>query len=282
MAHDGRDAELAQLGPVAQLAHADWQVPAFRVLELAPRRTRWCVCVPVINEGERLHAQLERMRPYTSDLDVVIADGGSTDGSLARAYLQATIVRALLTKTGPGKLSAQMRMAMAWGLEQGYEGLIFVDGNNKDDPEALPRFARELAAGADHVQGSRYLPGGKGVNTPLSRHIGVLLVHAPLVSLASRRRCTDTTNGFRAYSAKFLLDERVQPFRDVFAAYELHYYLAIRAARLGFDVREIPVTRVYPTRGKTPTKISPVRGNWRVLRTLFRAVFLGYDPPRAR
>jgi hypothetical protein len=29
----------------------------------------------------------------------------------------------------------------------------------------------------------------------------------------------------------------------VFAAYELHYYLAIRAARLGFRVIETPVTR---------------------------------------
>lgn len=277
-----RDPSDAQLGALARLAHADWQVPAFRVLELAPRRTRYCVCVPVINEGERIRAQLERMRPHVQDLDVVIADGGSTDGALAREYLGTTVARALLTKTGPGKLSAQMRMAMAWALEQGYEGCVFVDGNNKDDPEALPRFARELAAGADHVQGSRYLPGGRGVNTPLSRHVGVLLVHAPLVSLAARHRYTDTTNGFRAYSAKFLLDARVQPFRDVFAAYELHYYLAIRAARLGFDVREIPVTRVYPPRGKTPTKISPLRGNLSVLRTLFRACFVGYDPPHAR
>src|SRR4029077_20132302 len=141
---------------------------------------------PVIDEGERIRAQLERMRPYVQELDVVIADGGSTDGSLARAYLETTVVRALLTKTGPGKLSAQMRMAMAWALEQGYEGLVFVDGNNKDDPAALPRFSELLGEGWDHIQGSRYVPGGKAVNTPASRHFGVKLIHAPLISLAAR------------------------------------------------------------------------------------------------
>lgn len=266
------------LGPVARLAHAEWRVPEFRVLELAPRRARFCLCIPVIDEDGRIRAQLEKLRPFADGLDVAIADGGSKDGSVAPEHLRTTVVRALLTKTGPGKLSAQMRMAMAWALEEGYEGLVFVDGNDKDGMEALPRFRAELERGADHVQGSRYVPGGRGVNTPLARHLAVKLLHAPLVSLAARRRCTDTTNGFRAYSRHFLLDPRVQPFRDVFVAYELHYYLAIRAARLGFRTSELPVVRTYPPRGKTPTKISPLAGNLRVLRTLFRAVFVGYDP----
>ena len=60
--------------------------------------------------------------------------------------------------------------------------------------------------------------------------------------------------------------------------YELHYYLAIRAARLGFRVTETPVTRRYPASGKTPTKISPVKGNLRVLRTLAAAVLGRFDP----
>lgn len=265
-------------GVIYALQHAEWSVPEFSVLELASRRTRFCVCVPVINEGERIRAQLERMRPFVGELDVVIADGGSTDGALDERYLRAGGVRALLTKTGPGRLSAQMRMAMAWALEQGYEGTIFVDGNNKDGPEALPRFAAKLAEGFDHVQGSRYVPGGKGVNTPLARHVGVMLLHAPVISLAARFRYTDTTNGFRAYSRRLLLDPHVRPFRDVFVAYELHYYLAIRAARLGMRVCEIPVERVYPRAGKTPTKISPMRGNLRVLGTLFRAALGHYNP----
>jgi len=268
-----------ELGDQYRLKHTGWEVPAFLCNELAPKRSDTCVCIPVINEGERIGAQLERMREMALPTDVLIADGGSSDGSLEPALLSRTGVRALLTKTGPGRLSAQMRMAMAWALEQGYGGLIFMDGNDKDDPEAIRRFKAELEGGADHVQGSRYLPGGRAVNTPLARHLGVKLLHAPLISLAARFRYTDTTNGFRAYSARFLLDPGVQPFRDVFSGYELHYYLAIRAARLGFAVKEIPVTRVYPRTSQTPTKISPIKGNLKLLGTLFHAVFVGYAPP---
>jgi len=263
------------------LADASWQVPAFTARTYFPKRSKILVCVPVIDEGERIRRQLERMRPVSGVLDVILADGGSSDGSTANERLQPAGLRGVLTKTGPGRLSAQMRMALAWGLEQGYEGFVFIDGNDKDDPAAIPAFASDLEAGWDHIQGSRYVPGGQAINTPAARHWGVKLLHAPLISAAARFHYTDTTNGFRGYSARFLRDPRVQPFRDVFVAYELHYYLAIRAGRLGFKVKELPVTRAYPRGEKTPTKISPLRGNLRILRTLFRAVFAGYNPPSA-
>jgi dolichol-phosphate mannosyltransferase len=211
-----------------------------------------------------------------------VADGGSTDSSLRDEILEQGNVRTLLTKTGPGKLSAQMRMAFAYALTQGYGGVVVVDGNGKDDVTAIPRFVDSLGAGYDHVQGSRYIPGGQAINTPLSRHLGVLLLHAPLISLSAGHRHTDTTNGFRAYSAKLLSDPRLKVFRDVFQTYELHYYLAIAAARLGFRLTEIPVTRAYPPKGKTPTKISPIKGNARVLKILFKAALRQYDPKPTR
>ncbi len=254
------------------------EVPAFTVQEFRPKQARYCCAVFVLNENGRLHAQLERMRGIAHLVDIVIADGGSTDGSTAESHLAPLGVRALLTKTGLGKLSAQMRMAMAWAMDEGYDGLVVIDGNNKDDPAAMPLFVQALDAGEDHLQGSRFIPGGHAENTPLTRLVGIHLLHAPLISLAARRRYTDTTNGFRAYSRRLLLDPRVDPFRNVFTAYELHYYLAIRAARLGFRVREIPVTRAYPSHGPVPTKISPVRGNAKILRTLFAACLHRFDP----
>jgi hypothetical protein len=187
-------------------------------------------------------------------------------------------VRAVLVKTGPGKLSAQMRMAFAYALEQGYEGIVTIDGNNKDDPSAIPRFLEALEQGDDHVQGSRFIPGGLAENTPALRWVGIRFVHAPLISLSAGTRYTDTTNGFRAYSRRLLLDPRVAPFRDVFSRYELHYYLAIRAPALGYRVRELPVSRRYPGKGPVPTKISGLRGNLLVLRTLFEACLHRYDP----
>ncbi|HWB05889.1 MAG TPA: glycosyltransferase family 2 protein [Verrucomicrobiales bacterium] len=257
---------------------SQWQVPAYTVNDLKPRSTRFAVCVFVINEGERVRAQLRRMQPLTEQVDVVIGDGGSTDGSLDEAYLRECGVRALLTKTGPGRLSAQMRMALSWCLLQGYEGIVVVDGNGKDGIEAVPGFVQLLENGFDHIQGSRYIPGGKAVNTPAMRHWGVKLLHAPLISIAAGHRYTDTTNGFRAYSRNLLLDERVQPFRDVFSTYELHYYLAIRAARLGFRVVETPVSRAYPAHGAVPTKISGWRGYTAILKLLAAACLGRFNP----
>jgi len=254
------------------------QVPEYETVELLPRRSDYCVCVFVIDEGEKFHKQLAAMRPHADAFDIVIADGGSRDGSTAPDVLARHGVNTLLTKRGAGRLGAQMRMAFDWALNRGYRGVITIDGNNKDGPEALPRFAERLDAGFDHVQGSRYVPGGISENLPLSRHLGVKLLHAPLISCASGFRYTDTTNGFRAYSVRLLDDPRVDVFRDVFAGYELHYYLAIRAARLGFAVCEIPVARRYPAHGRIPTKISPVRGNMRVLRCLFAACLGLYNP----
>jgi dolichol-phosphate mannosyltransferase len=256
-----------------------WQVPASTVEEFRNRRTRECVVVFVLNEGERLIRQLERMQPWASYGDILIADGGSAPTLLPVDAIRRLGARAVLRKTGPGKLSAQMRMAFAYALREGYEGIITIDGNNKDDPSAIPRFSELLRAGVDHVQGSRFIRGGRHVRTPLHRLLAVRLIHAPLISIAAGRRYTDTTNGFRAYSPRLLRDPRVAPFRDVFSRYELHYYLAIRAARLGYRVAEVPVTRVYPTSGPTPTKISPIRGSLSVLRQLLEACFHRFDPP---
>ncbi|GAA2567648.1 glycosyltransferase family 2 protein [Microbacterium binotii] len=258
------------------------EVPAYRVDAFRDRSSDLLVAVFVINEGEKVRKQLRRMQPLTDDIDIIVADGGSTDGSLDEEYLREVGVTALLTKTGPGKLSAQMRMAFAWALDQGYAGVIAIDGNGKDGVEAIPEFARLLREGYDHVQGSRFIPGGKAVNTPLSRLVGLRILHAPLISLASGVRQTDTTNGFRGYSAALLADTDVDVFRDVFQTYELHYHLAIEAGRLArFRTIETPVTRTYP-KGKVPTKISPVRGNAHVFGVLLRAVTGAYRSDRAK
>ena len=254
------------------------ELPPYDTHDLAPRRASYAVAVFVLNEGERIRSQLAKMQPLTPQVDIIVVDGGSTDDALDEDFLRSCGVRALLVKRGPGGLSAQMRVGLHWCLAQGYSGIVTIDGNDKDDSSAVPAFVAALQNGADHVQGSRYVPGGRGIRTPLARHLGVMLLHAPLLSLAARHRYTDTTNGFRAYSSRFLRDPRVQPFRDVFQRYELHYYLAIRAARLGFRVVELPVTRSYPAVGAVPTKITGWRGNTAILRTLWDAVRGRFDP----
>ncbi|HYE74271.1 MAG TPA: glycosyltransferase family 2 protein, partial [Blastocatellia bacterium] len=171
---------------------AEWEVPTFAVRQFAPKTTDYCVCIPVINEGERLQKQLREMNQLglTQLADTIILDGGSTDGSTDHEFLRDMGVQALLVKTGGGKLSAQLRMGYSHAMQRGYKGIVTIDGNGKDGLEAIPDFIRELEAGTDFVQGSRYVPGGKAINTPLLRTLAIKLIHAPIISLAAGFRFT--------------------------------------------------------------------------------------------
>lgn len=257
---------------------AKWQVPAMAIALWLGKQRPYCVVIPVINEGARIKSLLKRMETnrISAIADVIIVDGGSTDGSLETDALKHVGVRGLLIKKGPGKLSAQLRCAYAFALDQGYEGIVTIDGNDKDDPAAIPRFIEALEDGIDFVQASRFLPGGVAVNTPKSRDFAIRYIHAPCLSLASGFKWTDTTQGFRAYSRRLLLDSNIAPFRDVFSTYELLAYLSYRAPKLGYVCKELPTVRRYPV-GEVPTKINGFKGNMIILNILIQACFGKYN-----
>ena len=79
-----------------------WEFPDFEPLILSPKKNKYCVCVFVINEGERVQKQLKAMKKFATKIDIVVADGGSTDGSLEEGFLRSQSVRALLTKKARG------------------------------------------------------------------------------------------------------------------------------------------------------------------------------------
>lgn len=255
-------------------------VPQFECTEYAEKTKDYVVLIPIINEGDRIIKELKRA--YDADIadhaDIVICDGGSADGCTDEKKLKKLQVNTLLVKQDAGKQGAQLRMGIWWALERGYQGIITIDGNNKDSIENVPDFIRKLEAGYDLIQGSRFVKGGKAVNTPLVRLISVQLIHAPIISLTAHQRFTDTTNAYRAYSRRYLEDERVQPLRDVFMTYELLAYLSVRATQLGYKACEIPVTRSYPKKGKTPTKISFFKGNSELMKILVKNAFGAYNP----
>lgn len=255
-------------------------VPKFESFEYAIKTKEYVVLIPIINEGDRIIKELIRAKKHKVSCyaDIVICDGGSNDGCTEENKLRSLEVNTLLVKQDVGKQGAQLRMGIWWALERGYKGVITIDGNNKDSIEDVPHFIEKLEEGYDLIQGSRFVRGGKAINTPLIRTVSVKLIHAPIISLTARQRFTDTTNAYRAYSRRYLTDKRVQPLRDVFMTYELLAYLSVRATQIGLKACEIPVARVYPKEGKTPTKISFFKGNYELLGILLKNARGKYNP----
>lgn len=255
----------------------NWQVPKFETTELKQKTPRYCICIPVLNEGEKIKKQLTRMLPFSDLADIIIADWGSTDGSTELKFLKKMKVRTRLTLKEKGRQGTQLRMAFSYAMKQGYEGIVQIDGNNKDGVEAIPEFIKALEGGFDYVQGSRFIKGGKAVNTPFIRWLAVRFIGSPLLSLGAGYWYTDITNGFRGYSRKYLIHPRVQPFRNIFVGYELNMYLTVRANQLGLKTKQIPVARIYP-RGKVPTKISFFKGNLNFLIVIIKTALGFYAP----
>lgn len=254
-------------------------VPNFECEEYAKRKTKYCICIPIINEGDRIKKELKRAQEVYIDklADIIICDAGSTDGATKKEELEPLGVNTILVKKGAGKQGAQLRMGIWWALKRGYEGIITIDGNNKDSIEDVPKFIEKLDEGYDFIQGSRFIKGGQAINTPFIRYVSVRVLHAPVISLTAKKWYTDTTNAYRGYSKKYLEHPQVQPLRDIFMTYELLAYLSVKADQLKLKTCEIPVKREYPKRGKTPTKISFFRGNSDLLKILFNNLFHKYD-----
>ena len=102
--------------------------------------------IPIINEGKRIHTELQRAKDsrISEYADIVVCDGGSTDGCTQENILRELDVNTLLVKRDTGKQGAQLRMGIWWAIQRGYQGVITIDGNNKDSIEDVPRFIEKL------------------------------------------------------------------------------------------------------------------------------------------
>ena len=125
-----------------ELIHGVPGVPDYGKQEFAEKQAEYCLLIPIINEGERILTELDRIQKAGVNklCDVILCDGGSTDGSMQENGLTKRGVNTLLTKLGPGKQGAQLRMGLHYALGRGYEGILTVDGNNKDSVESVPLF----------------------------------------------------------------------------------------------------------------------------------------------
>jgi glycosyltransferase involved in cell wall biosynthesis len=253
-------------------------VPAYSILEFKPRKTKFALVIPVINESYRIIEQLKKIDGINPDVDIIIADGGSVDESSIFFESGNHNLRTLLTLKSYGQLSSQLRMAFHYCADQGYEAVITMDGNDKDGPKGINGIAQALDKGFDFVQGSRFVKDGVAVNTPITRYLAIRFIHSPLTSFAAGRWFTDTTNGFRGYRIRTLQTKEISIFREIFVGYELLAYLPIRICQNGYKTCEVPVSRIYPENEKVPTKIHGVRSQLKILGVLINSVFGRFNP----
>ena len=253
----------------------------YTVKRLRNKQNEYCICIPVINEGERIKKELEKALKYKihKQADIVLIDSGTTDGSTDIENLKKYKVNSLIEMEEKKKYTQSKALSAGFyfAIERGYKGIITVDGNNKDDIKDVYKFIEKLEDGFDFIQGSRYIEGGKAINTPKLREFAIKYIHAPLISSICKKKYTDTTNLFRGYSRKYLLHEKVQPFREIFKSYELSTYLSTRADVLGLKTCEIPVTREYPSTKKYSTKVGKIKGNYLLIKSLIEVKLGKYD-----
>ncbi|MBF0532794.1 MAG: glycosyltransferase family 2 protein [Candidatus Omnitrophica bacterium] len=224
------------------------------------------------NEHIKLKNVIERFlkSPAYSLADYLIVDDGSTDGTteMIRSFADRG-VKTIRHEQRRG-VGAAIRSAIKYARQQGYEILVIMAGNDKDNPDEISHLLDPIRKqDYDFVQGSRYLAdGGTGGDMPAYRKFATKL-HPFLMSSVTGRKLTDTTNGFRAFRLKIFEHPGINLDQDWLDCYELEPYILFKAIRLGFKFTEAPVTKIYPPKQLGYTKMKPFVGWWSILRPIF-------------
>ena len=214
-----------------------------------PDLGRVVMVVPTYNERDNLAWIVGRLRAATPDVDVLVVDDGSPDGTgkladeLAAADPQVTV----LHRTEKAGLGAAYLHGFSVALDRGYDVVGEMDADGSHQPEQLPLLLTALAE-ADLVIGSRWVPGGSVVNWPLSRKVlsvGGNLYARVLLGIPLR----DVTAGYRVFRSTTLKAIDLDSVES--AGYIFQTDLAFRTLRAGLRVVEVPIEFVERVRGES-------------------------------
>ena len=221
------------------------------------------LCFNTVKETKKTLEGIPKERNY----DVLIVNDGSTDST--KEIIEQFHFNKIHHERNKGVGSA-IKTAIHYASSHGYKVIAILAGNNKDDPSKLDRLISPIIKeGFDYVQGSRFLPGGSYDNLPIFRNIMIRL-HAFLFFLITGFKGTDALNGFRAYRLDIFKDSRINIFQDWLDRYELETYIHYKVLKLGYKVKEVPVSKTYPE-NKMNVKYShirPIIDWWIILRPL--------------
>jgi glycosyltransferase involved in cell wall biosynthesis len=216
---------------------------------------RVSVVIPALNEARNIGYVLATLPEDT--FEVVLVDGGSTDGTVEAARSVRPDIR-VIQQAGSGKGDA---LAAGLFVCTG-DAIVMIDGDGSTDGAEIPRFVEALVDGADVAKGSRFMPGGGSEDISWLRSAGNTFFCA-LVNLLFGTRYSDLCYGFNAgWRSSF---ERISLDCDGF---EVETVMGIRAAVSGLRVTEVPSIerpRLYGS-----SNLRTWRDGLRVLRAIFR------------
>ncbi len=201
--------------------------------------SRVLVIIPTYNEAENIELIAGRLRRANPDVDLLVADDNSPDGTgdIADRLAESDDHVHVMHRRGKQGLGAAYLAGFHWGLDAGYDVLVEMDADGSHQPEQLPLLLEALQ-GADMVKGSRYVPGGRVVNWPRYREL-ISRGGGVWTRLMLGIGVKDPTGGFNAFRAHTLrtigLDEVAS------AGYCFQLDLTWRVLKHGMTVAEVPI-----------------------------------------
>jgi dolichol-phosphate mannosyltransferase len=209
--------------------------------------------VPTYNEAETMPALLEALFGLPVNIDVLIVDDASPDGTQAIVKEHPEFERHvfLLPRKRKLGLATAYKAGFQWALERGYEVCLEMDADLSHDPSDVPRLLDAIREGADLAIGSRYLGGVRVINWP-RRRLFLSLFAGTYTRRFTGLPLSDPTSGFKAIHRRVLESLDWGELRADGYAFqiELHY----RAWKAGFVLREIPI--VFTERRSGASKMS--------------------------
>lgn len=193
---------------------------------------RTLIIIPAFNEEAALPAVLADLRASVPDFDVLVVDDGSSDGTVAVAEAGGAMVARLPYNLGIG---GALRTGFLFANRSGYDRAVQFDADGQHQAREICHLVAALDAGADMAIGGRFAREEISYRVGRVRGGAMRLLRLGVMALAGKRY-SDTSSGFRAFSA---------PVLDLFArTYPAEYMDSVEALLLacyaGFDVVEVP------------------------------------------
>ncbi len=235
------------------------------------------VIIPTFNEKENIENIIHAVINLDKGYHILIIDDGSPDGT-------AQLVKSLFS-TLPGQLFLEERHGkqglgtayihgFRWALEKGYRYIFEMDADFSHNPTDLERLYQACISGADVAVGSRYIKGGAVANWPANR---ILLSKG--ASLYTRiitwMPIKDPTAGFVCYRREVL--ENINLDNISFVGYAFQIEMKFAAWKLGFKVKEVPITFIDRQEGVSKMNKGIIKeGVWGVLELRWQSMFKNY------